>query len=460
MTTELQTSRLEISEETHATAPAEPGADAFLEALLAGRAAQSAPVAPAPVALAPLRASAAARLAHMRLPTIRDEDWRFANLKPLRELPFTPAPAPGDLTRDAIQAWVLPEASASRLVFVNGHYAPGLSDLSGLPAGVSVQRLSEAPAELLSRRLGTLAGEDTFTILNSALVVDGALIRIEPGAAVDAPIHLLFVGAPAEGPLAAFPRVLLLAREGCSVTLIEDYVTLDAGTGAVFTDAVTEIVLDADARVNHVRLQRERKDAFHIGRSVATLAHTATYRQHAVSLGARFSRFDPVAIQDAEGVDVALHGLMALGDGQFGDTHSIIDHAKPMGTSRQVQKCVLDGSARGVFNGKILVRKGAAATNSAQQSRNLLLSEKAKIDTKPQLEIFADDVRCAHGATVGQLDPDEVFYLQSRGLSRTEARNLLTYAFAAEVIDHVPVASLRDTLRARVMSAVSSQGGI
>lgn len=457
MTTELQTSRLMPTEAAHATGTATPERDAFLDGLLATR--EALPRVPS---LSLLRDAASERLGTLRLPTVRDEDWRFANLKPLREHAFVPAAAAPAVSVEALAPFTLPEAQDSHLVFVNGIYAPELSRVKGLPEGVVVTSLAQLgdQDERVSRHLGRLAGDEAFTTLNSALAVDGALVLIPRGTTLEAPLHLLFVGVAGERPVAVSPRVLVVAEAASSLTLVEDYVTLKEGAlteGAVFTNAVTELVVAEDARVEHVRLQRESLSAFHIGRSVAELAHTSTYRQDALTLGGRFTRLEPVILQTAEGMDATLNGLIFIGNGQFADTHSTIDHAKPMGRSQQVQKTILGGDARGVFNGKILVKQGAQATNSSQQSRNLLLSEKAKIDTKPQLEIFADDVRCAHGATVGQLDPDEVFYLMSRGLGERESRSLLTYAFAAEVIDGIPLVSLRDALRARVMSATTGR---
>ncbi len=433
-----------------------PAHEAFLDSLIEGR--DALPDA-RPASFARLRKEAAARLETLKLPTVRDEDWRFANLKDLRTFSFVPATELPAVTAEAIAAFLLPEAGTSRLVFVNGLYAPHLSNVSGLPTGVSVTSLQDAEspgsgaqAERVERYLGRIAGNGAFPSLNSALAADGALVLVQRQTAVAAPIHLLFVGVAGERPLAVSPRVLVVAEAGASLTLVEDYVTL--GEGTVFTNAVTELAIAEDATVTHVRLQRESREAFHIARSVAQLANAATYHQDAVTLGGRFSRFEPVIVQDGEGMDTMLNGLLFIGKDQLGDVHSTIDHAKPQGKSRQVQKCVIDANGRGIFNGKILVRQGAQATNSSQQNRNLLLSEKAKIDTKPQLEIFADDVRCAHGATVGQLDPEEVFYLVSRGLSSRAARNLLTYAFAAEVIERIPLASLRDALSTRVMASV------
>lgn len=418
---------------------------------------------PASGPLARLRAEALPRLDGLQLPHPREEEWRFTNLKPLAALDFGPAPTGDALTLDQIAPYLLPEAGARRLVFVNGRYAPQLSMVVDLHSGIALGPLSDAGrhADVAARNLGRLAGTDAFATLNAAMAMDGALVVIPRGVAMAAPVHLLFIGLPAESPIAVQNRVLVVAEPGSAVTIVEDYVTLADGNereGAVFTNALTELVVGEDARVHHVRLQRESLAAFHVGRSVAELGQAAKYDQDAVALGARLSRFEPVVIQKAEGMEASLHGLIHIGDGQLADTHSTIDHAKPQGVSRQIHKCVLDGNARGVFNGKIQVRQGAQATNSSQQSRNLLLSERAKIDTKPQLEIFADDVRCAHGATVGQLDPESTFYLVSRGLKPAEARGLLTYAFAAEVVDRIPLASLRKALRARLFAAAPDLG--
>jgi Fe-S cluster assembly protein SufD len=245
----------------------------------------------------------------------------------------------------------------------------------------------------------------------------------------------------------------VVTEAGSEATLIEDFVTL--GDEAYFTNAVTEIALADNARVNHVRVQREGGQAFHIANCAVSLAHASRYESVSVALGARISRYNLNVQQNAEGAECAIDGLALIAGTQLADTHTCIDHARPHGVSRQQHKCIVDGSAHAVFNGKIMVRQGAQLTNSAQSSRNLLLSAKARVDTKPQLEIFADDVKCAHGATVGQLDADEVFYLKSRGLSDIAARNLLTYAFGAEIIDRIPVASLKHTLEQTVLAQTS-----
>jgi Fe-S cluster assembly protein SufD len=241
----------------------------------------------------------------------------------------------------------------------------------------------------------------------------------------------------------------VVAERGSECLLIEDYVSLN--DGVYFNNPVTEIVVEGGARVRHVKLQRESRQAFHIASSAITLGRGAFYSSTSIAIGGRISRNDLQLLQTAEGAECALDGLTLIGGRQLADTHTTIDHAKAHGSSRQLNKCIVDGGAHAVFNGKIMVRKHAQQIDSAQSSRNLLLSDKAHVDTKPQLEIFADDVKCAHGATVGQLDVDELFYLKSRGLSESTARSLLIYAFAAEIIEKIPVASVKGQLQRLVM---------
>ena len=246
-----------------------------------------------------------------------------------------------------------------------------------------------------------------------------------------------------------------MAGSGSALTLIEDYVALHQDT--YFTNAVAEVVLGANAQVEHVRVQRENDQAFHLASCAVSLGAASRYHSASVALGAQISRLDLSVLQTGDGAECALDGLALIGDQQLADTHTFIDHTKPHGVSRQLHKCIVGGAAHAVFNGKVMVRPGAQKTDSAQSSRNLLLSSKALVDTQPQLEIFADDVKCTHGATVGQLDSEEVFYLQSRGLPEAVARNLLTYAFGAEVINRIPVASLRRQLEQTVLQQTTGQ---
>lgn len=412
-----------------------------------------------------LRAAASARTDTLTLPGARDEDWRFTDIGPLRKLSFHyPTPAARALTPADIQAFVLPEAQA-RLVFVNGSYAPELSLHAQPPAGVTVTTLRQASAghaALIEAHLGRHAqfDRDAFPALNTSLMDDGVLIVATKNTRAAQPIHVLFVASAADSASSVHPRCLVVAEPGSECLLIEDYINL--GDGVYFTNPVTEIVVEDGARVRHVKLQRESRQAFHIASTAVTLGQGAFYGGASIAIGGRISRNDLQVLQSAEGAECVLDGLTLIGGRQLADTHTTIDHAKAHGSSRQLNKSIVDGGAHAVFNGKIMVRKHAQQIDSAQSSRNLLLSDKAHVDTKPQLEIFADDVKCAHGATVGQLDVDELFYLKSRGLSESTARSLLIYAFAAEIIEKIPVASLKSQLQRLVMEQMhlESIGGV
>ena len=402
-----------------------------------------------------LRAHAVDRVGALTVPTTRDEDWRFTDISPLTKLSFQPAQDVPQLAPAAIEQWAIPEAAA-RLVFVDGTYAP---QHSFNHAGLTVENLAEGVighGAAVQAHLGQHAGfeSNAFTALNTAFLHDGALIVVPRDMALAAPVHLLFIATRKHA--ASYPRCLVIAESGSAVTVVEDFVALQ--NDAYFTNAVTEMALAGNAEVRHVRVQRDSAEAFHFANCAVSLAHASRYHSVSVALGARISRHNLGALLGAEGAECSIDGLALIGGRQLADTHTLIDHAMPQGVSRQLHKCIVDGGARAVFNGNIMVRAGAQRTDSSQSSRNLLLSGKARVDTKPQLEIFADDVKCAHGATVGQLDVDEVFYLKSRGLSDTAARNLLTYAFGAEVIERIPVASLRNRLEQMVLA--QTQGAL
>ena len=397
-----------------------------------------------------LRAQAVERANALTVPTMRDEDWRFTDLSSLYKTSYRPSAQPGEVSAAEFSRFEIPEA-ATRLTFVDGHYSAALSRIT--PAdGVFVANLPDALAahgRLLESRLGTLAGteQDAFTAVNTAFLHDGGLIRVGRDRNAIAPIHLLFIATRKDG--AGYPRVLVIADPGAQCTLIEDFVGM--ADGGYFTDAVTEISVGENAHVSHVKLQREAQAAFHIARTSVQVARHGRYSNWSVALGARISRHNLQVIQAGEGTEFSIHGLALIGGRQLADTSSLIDHGHARGRSRQLHKTVVGGGAHAVFNGKIFVHRNAQQTDSAQQSRNLLLSDKAHVDTKPQLEIFADDVKCAHGATVGQIEADELFYLKSRGLSDATARNLLTYAFAAEIIERIPVKSLVERLEEHVL---------
>jgi Fe-S cluster assembly protein SufD len=398
------------------------------------------------------RAQALERANALSLPTNRDEEWRFTDITPLTKLAFQPVAAAARLTMTDVSRFIVPEAT-THLVFVDGVFDPGLSANAGLPYGVVVAPLATAlgsHAAVIEPHLARLAGfeNQVFTALNTAHLRDGAFIWVAKNQKCPTPVQLLYIATRKDA--VSYPRCLVVAEAGAECALIEDYVTVT--DAAYFTNAVTEVAVGEGARVRHVRVQREAGSAFHIAHCAAAVAKDAEYASHAVTLGARISRFNLDVVQQGEGATIHMDGLAMIAGRQLADTHTFMDHARPNGACTQSHKCIVGGAAHAVFNGKILVRPGAQLTNSSQQNRNLLLTDKAHVDTKPQLEIFAEDVKCAHGATVGQLDEEQVFYLRSRGLSTERARSLLTYAFAAEMVDRIPVPSLVEQLEETVLA--------
>lgn len=401
-----------------------------------------------------IRDRATARVQELAIPSTRDEAWRFADLSPLLQADLQSVDVHPTLGFPHIKPFIVPEAVSSRLVFVNGVYDPALSAVDGLPDGVLVSNLATAAAfKDLSPHLAQQPGaEEVFTTLNTASFTDGALVWVEKDQVIDKPIQILYMSTATQ-PAIAHPRCLIVAQLGSKLTLIEDFVTLHEGV--YFTNSVTEIVVADNAEVNHTRIQRDSSEAVHIGKTIATQAQNSRYTCNAISFGGKLSRHNLEVYQTGEQTDTVLNGLTMITGNQVSDTHSAIAFTKPHSTSRQIHKCIVDDHAHAIFNGKVLVPKAAQLTNAGQLSKTLLLSPKARIDTKPQLEIVADNVKCAHGATVSQLDTDEVFYLQSRGIDEASSRKLLTFAFAYEVIDQIPVTSLKAQLSAIARSPQS-----
>lgn len=394
-----------------------------------------------------LRTNALEHAGVLQLPTSRDEAWRLTDVTALGQQSFLPLHTAVKPTAAAMDAYTLPEAGA-RLVFVDGVAWPDASH-----GNAFISTLSDATGgleALLHKHLGQHARSKShvFSALNTAFLHDAAVLVLPRDTVCKEPIHVLYLSTRPE--VATLPRLLVVAEPGSRTTLVEDHVGLHTGGG--FTNAVAELVLGAQAHVTHVRVQRESPQALHLARAVVTQGAGSHYHSISVALGARTSRLELEVLQAAEGTHCQLDALTLVGERQLADTHTFIDHAHPHGTSRQLHKCIVGGAAHTVFNGKVMVRPGAQKADSAQSSRNLLLSPKAWADTQPQLEILADDVRCTHGATVGQLDAEELFYLQSRGLSISAARQLLSYAFGAEVLQRIPVASLRQKLEQAVLA--------
>lgn len=409
-----------------------------------------------PAWLNALRSQALERAGALSLPSTKDEAWRFTPLANFARRSFQPLRTITQLQPQDITHLHIDEATTC-LVFVDGVHAPQLSSLktdAGRAVGTLASMLATQESSLqahIGQHVG--AHDAVFAALNTAFLQDAAVLVVPRDTALAAPVHVLFISTQPE--VASYPRLMLVAGAGSKVTVIEDYVALHEGT--YFTNAVAEVVLEENAQVEHIRLQRESIQAFHMASCAVSLGGASRYHSISIALGAQTSRLDLKVVQTAEGTECLLDGLALIGGEQLADTHTFVDHAKPHGVSRQLHKCIVGGTGHAVFNGKVMVRPGAQQTDSAQSSRNLLLSGKAVVDTQPQLEIFADDVKCTHGATVGQLDSDEVFYLQSRGLSESVARNLLTYAFGGEVINCIPVASLRQQLERTVLEQTTDQ---
>ena len=408
-----------------------------------------------------LREAAFDRFKELGFPSVKEEDWKYTNVAPLTKLSFQPA---GDetgraVTRTEVTELGCVEAQDSQLVFVNGVLRKDLSSLKNLPTGVIARGLDEAinePSheELIREHLARGVGYNTngFVALNTAMLAGGAFVLIPKNVEADQPLSLLFISA---GNVASFPRVLVMAEANSKATIIESYAS--AGAGVSFTNAVVEVVLQDGARLEHYKVQRESVEAFHIASTHATLGTNASYDSTAINFGAQLSRHDVAIQMDHEGAECWVDGLYVVSSGQHTDTHSVIDHQQPHCTSHQLYKGILDGKSRAVFNGKVFVRHGAQKTDAMQTNKNLLLSREARVDTKPQLEILADDVKCAHGAAVGQIDEDELFYLQTRGIHGELARNLLTYGFAEEVIGKIKIDSIRSQLDEAVLHRLNAR---
>jgi Fe-S cluster assembly protein SufD len=360
--------------------------------------------APAEPWIQALREAAFERFVQLGFPTTHEEDWRFTNVAPIARTRFRVIAADPQLR---------------------------------IPDGVQETGPGDARSDLARHA----ADGNAFVALNTAFLGKVNVLRVPQGAVVQSPIDITFDVAEPEGPVAVHPRTLILVGANAQCAIIERY----QGAGAYLTNAVTEIVAGEGAVVDHYKIQTESLEAFHVGSMFATLGRSANFTTTSIALGGGLVRNDVTATL-AEGTEATLNGLYVAGGSQHVDNHTTIDHAKPHGSSRELYKGILDGKAHAVFNGRILVRQDAQKTDSKQTNKNLVLSDDATIDTKPELQIFADDVRCTHGATIGQLDAESLFYLQSRGIGRSDARRLLTYAFAQDVVDRIKLPSLRDSL--------------
>ncbi len=378
-------------------------------------------------------------LSRLSVPTQKDEDWRFIDLSSLTKAKLLAASNVG--TNGCSPT---PETENSCLIFVNGRYNAELSNIFGLPTGIYVGNLNDLPkdydaAQYFAQQHGA---EDAFTALNTAGGSDIAVIWASQNVMSETPIHLVFIADGESESIFAQPRTLVVTESGSNISLIEEYI----GTGEYFTNAVTEVFVQDNARVNHTRLQQESAASFHIGKTAVSQARDSHYTINEINLGAKLFRHNPEVLQQGEQTQSNLNGLTVATGEQVSDTHSIIALTRPHGNTDQLHKCIVGDRAHTVFNGKVFVPKEAQLTDATQLNRNLLLSSKARVDTKPELQITADNVKCAHGATVSQLEAEEIFYLRSRGLSEADANQLLIDAFAAEIVDRIPLESLRNRI--------------
>ena len=434
-----------------------------------------------------IRRAAIAGFAEKGFPTTRQEEWRNTNVAPIAAVPFqlatTPLPPPQGGGELRILQHPLADLGCPKLVFTNGRFAKQLSTLGGLPAEVKAGSLGEAlesEGKTLERHLARYAAdyrEHAFVALNTAFLEDGAFIEIPRGVVLEKPIYLLYVSDPNGLPTVSYPRNLIIAGRESQASIVEAYVCGSTGTLAganvddsekatgksagpteavYFTNAVSEVAVGEGAVLEYHRLQQESDRAFHFGRLVFHQERSSNVATHSIATGGRLVREEVNAVLDGEGAEAMLAGLYVITGRQHIDNQTTLDHAQPHCSSREVYKGVLDGESSAVFNGKIIVRKDAQKTDSKQSNKNLLLSEKAVIDTKPALEIYADDVKCTHGATIGQIDPDAIFYLRSRGIGRQEARDLLTYAFANDILGRIKYGPLRERLSEGLFARLAS----
>lgn len=404
-----------------------------------------------PAWLRPIRQSAMSHFIELGFPTTDHEEWRFTPVTAIEKLPFKPVQnyAADGLTRQSIERFGFGGLNCSRLVFVNGHFSPDLSVIKEQLPGVRISSLARGwstDRAVMEPHLARHArsDENSFTALNTSFFQDGAFIHIPKGVVLAEPILILYISTAGEAGATSYPRNLIIAERESKATIIESYVSvIDA---PYFTNAVTEIVVGENASLEHCKVQRESLQAFHVSAIQMQQERSSRLLSHSIAIGAKLARNDLRDVFEGEGASSVLNGLyMANGD-QLIDHHTIIDHAKAHCESHEYYNGVLDDRSRGVFNGKIFVRKDAQKTDAKQTSRALLLSDDAMVDAKPQLEIFADDVKCTHGSTVGQLDDDAIFYLRARGIGLEQARQMLVIAFAGEILERITTDAVRNEL--------------
>ena len=416
----------------------------------------------APGQIQSLRSAAFDTFRRLGFPTTKNEDWHFTSVAPIVEHDYLHITTPsGDVQRAALVPFLFGRSEWHTLVFVNGRYAPELSNTGGLPKGVKLLDLRRAWGEApqLTEPLGSITSyhDRAFTALNTAFMHDGAVLHVDRDVEVEMPIHLLFVTDAVAAKSMMHPRNLIVVGRNAKAKVIESYVSLS--DAVYFTNAVTEVSVAEGATLHHYKMQREGMRAFHVGTTETRQARDSHYISFSLAIGGSLTRTNIYTTLAGEGCGATLNGLYMLDGEQHCDHQTLIAHVQPNCFSRELYKGVLDGQSHGVFNGKVYVDPIAQKTDGKQTNNTLLLSDKAQIDTKPQLEIFADDVKCTHGATVGRLDEQALFYMKSRGVSRQLARELLTYAFAADVLETIEQDSVREELERMTLRRFTTVAG-
>ena len=401
--------------------------------------------------LAPVRKAGIAGFAEMGFPKLSDEDWRFTNIAPIAQLPFTLAAqvAVNGAESKLIAESVFDKLPGHRLVFVNGFFCAKLSHIKPVSGGARIENLATTlvkDSALIEKHLGKYAhtANNTFASLNQAFFTDGAFIFVPQGVEIAEPIQLIYISSAKQIGETILPRNLIIAEANSKLTVVESY--LSTGNVAYFTNAVTEIFAGDNANVEHVKLQDEATDAYHIATIAGEFGRASNVSVHSIALGAKISRNNIRTNLAGEGLECILNGLYLTKDEQLADHHMIVEHAQPHCASHEYFNGILDDKSKGVFHGRILVREIAQKTDAKQTNKNLLLSDDATADTKPQLEIYADDVKCTHGATIGQLNSESIFYLRSRGMSLDTAKQMLIHAFAGEIIERIKCEPAREVI--------------
>jgi Fe-S cluster assembly protein SufD len=396
-----------------------------------------------------VRRNAISCFSELGFPGTGHEEWKYTNIAPIAKIPFVLAENRlNGVASEALTRLGMENLADNRLIFINGHYSPNLSSLR-LPVNIRVGNLSAVLSENTEGVEPHLAQyaryqDQAFVALNTAWMNDGSFVFVPRGNTLKEPIHLVYFSTAQDEATVSYPRNLIVIGDESQATVVETY--LGVKNEVYFTNAVTEMVLGKNAMVDHYKLQRESDGAFHVATLQVRQERNSHFSSNSISLGGALARNDINSVLDGEGSECSLNGLYMVDGKQHVDNHTRVDHVKPHCNSRELYKGILGGSAKGVFNGKIYVHTAAQGTDAKQTNKNLLLSENATINTKPQLEIYNDNVKCTHGSTVGQLDQDGLFYLRSRGIELTDARRLMTYAFASEMIGQVKVAKLRSWL--------------